>query len=362
YHEPSGLFRTELGSNVVTLTPYDVGIQLGAIRELMFATPVHLIEPLLDWFPRWWVQTVDTSGMQQSEGNRTGELFYGVRDTDFDDDGLPFYGKGPGRHGIAPVLAGKVDVLVGSPDAGAFSKLPGDVHSPARWGGKVKYAYASGSLRAPVLPVTIRGDDLVERPAMKRFDGMTYPLPASKPHIRHNPRLTGKEIIEREANCVLCHGWTGEGITGLPWKADAFERDRDSMFEIPKTGRASRLMPEWGIGNQDGVGSVLNDEEIYRIVDYVQSPAFRALITESQAGILDPQFPPKDAYFYISRAYLAGRKKPATEADILTVLEAYEQAVATNTKVNVLKLLGAHESTTASAQGANQATRTGTPQ
>ncbi len=64
--------------------PYDVGIQLGAIRELMFTTPVHLIEPILDWYPRWWVQTVDISGMQQSELNLTGELFYGVRDADFD--------------------------------------------------------------------------------------------------------------------------------------------------------------------------------------------------------------------------------------------------------------------------------------
>lgn len=355
YDEVSGLFRTEVGNDVVTLTPYDVGIQLGAIREIMFATPVHLIEPMVDWFPRWWVQTVDTSGMQQAEDNRTGELFYGVRDADFDNDGIPFTGKGPGRYGIAPVLAGKVGVVVGNTNPDTFSDLKGEVDDPAAWGGKVQYRYAAGSLPAPVLPVTVEGDDLVERSPMKRFDGMMYPLPASKrPQLAARVQLSGKQLIEKEGNCVLCHGWTGEGITGLPWKADAFERDRDSMFEIPKTGRFSRLMPEWGIGNQDAVGSVLSNEEIYRIVDYVQSEEFRTLITESQAGIIQPQFPPKDAYFYISRAYLNGRAEPATEKDILTVLKAYEKAVATNTKVNVLPLLGAHEPTNATVDATEE--------
>ncbi|MFQ5701804.1 MAG: c-type cytochrome, partial [Acidobacteriota bacterium] len=341
YDEPSGLFRTELGSDVVTLTPYDVGIQLGAIREIMFSTPVHLIEPLVDWFPRWWVQTVNTSGMQQSEDNRTGELFYGVRDADFDDDGIPFMGEGPGRHGIAPVLAGKVIVSLGDAGKEAFEDARGEVHDPARWGGDVRYGYKKGTLRASALPVTIQDEDLIERSPMKRFDGMTYPLPASRPHKPPATELTAKQLIRQEANCVFCHGWNGEGITGLPWKADAFERDRDSMFEIPKFGRASRLMPEWGLGHSDGVGTVLSDEEIYRIVDFVQSEEFRTLIDEAQEGIIDPQFPPKDAYFYISRAYLNGRDEPATRADILTVLEAYERAVATNTKINVLELLGA---------------------
>ncbi len=353
YHEPTGLFRSQLGSDVVELTPYDVGIQLGAIREIMFTTPVHLIEPILDWYPRWWVQTVDISGMQQSELNFTGELFYGVRDADFDGDGIPFASKGPGRHGIAPSLAARVAVALGGSASSALAGLEGEDHDPDRWGGNVRYEYQAGSMPMPRLPITIEeSDELVERSPMKRFDGLTYPLPASKPYHPSDTGLTGKQLLQR--NCILCHGWTGQGITGLPWRADAFERTRDSMFEIPKFGRASRLMPEWGLGNADGVGSVLSDEEIYRIVDFVQSDEFKTLIEEAEAGIIHPQFPPKDAYYYISRAYLHGRKEKATEADILTVLEAYERAVATNTKINVLELLGA----TSSAAGAHKEEQT----
>lgn len=341
YDEASGLFRSELGNDVVTLTPYDVGIQLGAIRELMFATPVHLIEPMVDWFPRWWVQTVDNSGMQQSEANRTGELFYGVRDADYDDDGIPFFSKGPGSHGIAPVLAARVGVALDGASADAAKHMKGTLHDPARWGGDVRFGYESGTLSAPVLPVVVEGDDLVARGSMRRFDGLTYALPASKAHAPPSTELTAKQLIREDVNCVLCHGWTGEGITGLPWRRDAFERTRASMFEIPKFGRFTRLMPEWGLGNQDAVGSVLSEDEIYRIVDFVQSEEFRTLIKESEEGIMHPEFPPKDAYYYISRAYLNGRTEPATEADILALLEAYERAVATNTKVNALQVLGA---------------------
>ena len=340
YHEHSGVFRSELGSDIVTLTPYDVGIQLGAIREIMFSTPVHLIAPMLDWYPRWWVQTVNTSGMQQAEGNRTGELFYGVRDADFDGDGLPFFGKGPGRNGIAPVMAGKVVIALPGAGPDAVADLKGERHDPRRWGGKVVFGYRCGTMPAPTLPIEIDEDGLFERSPMKRFDGLTYPIPASKPHAKPDSNLTAKQLIREEANCVFCHGWTGEGITGLPWRKDAFERTRDSMFEIPKFGRFTRLMPEWGLGCQDDVGSVLSEEEIYRIVDFVQSEEFRTLITESEQGVIHPQFPPKDAYYYISRAYLRGRSSPATEADILAVLEAYEKAVATNTKLNALAVLG----------------------
>jgi len=277
--------------------------------------------------------------MQQSEGNRTGELFYGVRDADFDNDGIPFFGKGPGWYGVAPVLAGRVSVALEGASADAVKKMKGKAHDPARWGGMIRYGYEGGTRPAPVLQVTVEGDDLAERSPMKRFDGLTYPLPASKSHIVPTSELTGKQLVER--NCVICHGWSGEGITGLPWKKDAFERTRDSMFEIPKFGRASRLMPEWGLGHGDAIGVTLSEEEIYRIVDYVQSAEFKTIISESEAGIIQPQYPPKDAYYYISRAYLRGRSEPATEADILIVLEAYEKAVATNTKVNVLRLLGA---------------------
>ncbi len=49
---------------------------------------------------------------QQSELNFTGELFYGVRDADFDNDGIPFAAQGPGRHGIAPSLAARVAVAL----------------------------------------------------------------------------------------------------------------------------------------------------------------------------------------------------------------------------------------------------------
>ena len=383
WHEPTGLFRTRRGDDTIIITTEDLAAQIGAYREIMFTTPIHLVEPLIDRWPRWWIQTVNMTGLIQGEENRTGELCHGVCSADFDNDGIPWFGKShaqtktfvrkvieevnvigllgtkSSKFGVAPVFARAVAVNVGGPGNAAFAALNGEPHDPERWGGTLVYGYQpkplDQALNGIVLPLTLDiprdedGDPIaqydddgniisgwVDRRPMLRFDGMTYPLPPAQPFTRGS-QFTGRQIFEM--NCAHCHGYSGEGITGIPFIEDSLRRTRDDMFEVPKNGRFSRLMPEWGLGNRDEMGTVLTDEEIYRIVDYVQSKEFQRMVKHDFVGIVNPGVPPKDAYFFATRAYLNGRKSPLLEGDLQAIMAAQLAAYESGKPLDMVTIL-----------------------
>jgi hypothetical protein len=161
-------------------------------------------------------------------------------------------------------------------------------------------------------------------------------LPPAKP-FKRGSELTGRQIFEM--NCAHCHGYTGEGITGISYEADSLVRTRDDMFEVPHNGRFTRLMPEWGIGNRDELGSVLTDKELYKIVDYIQSDEFKKIFVDVQNGYAYPQFPPKDPYFFISRSYVRGKKKPATREDIALIMNLQRDVAKTGKPINIIQKL-----------------------
>ncbi len=289
------------------------------------------------------------TGLIQSEENRTGELCHGVCAKDFDNDGVPSMRKGHGRYGIAPVFASRIAVNLGGAKNVEFARLGGEVHDPETYGGKVRYGYkhktseqAQVGIQLPVkLDIQFEKDGQAQAPwilrdKMTRFDGVTYMVPPAIP-MKRGSNFTGRQLMEM--NCAHCHGYTGEGITGIPWKDDALHRTRDDMFEVPKNGRFMRLMPEWGRGLGDDFGSVLTDEEIYRIVDYVQSNEFKQWVHEDYSGIAHPTMPPKDVYWYISLSYIHGKQTPATEEDIRLIMDAQERAVKEQRSIDIMALL-----------------------
>ena len=347
WHEPTGVFRSRLGDDTVRIHALDIAAQVRAWREMMFATPIHLTKPMIAKFPRWAVQTLMMSGMIQSEENRSGELAMGVGSRDWDNDGIPWLGKGDGKFGIAPTLALEVAINIAQPGKNkAFNGLDGQKHWAEMYGGDIRYAYQPLSQQKAVdemlLPVKIDYEALiedevwVERGQLVRWDGTVQNLPPAK-KFKRGSNLSGRQIFEM--NCAHCHGYNGEGITGIPFDSDSLARTRDDMFEVPHNGRFTRLMPEWGIGNRDEMESVLTDEEIYRIVDYIQSDEFKKIFVDVQNGYAYPQFPPKDPYFFISRAYVRGKKKPATEEDIALIMNLQRDVIKTGKPINIIEKL-----------------------
>lgn len=293
WHEESGLYRNRIGDDTITLTPLNAAATMGAMRELMIATPLHLVRPHIDRFTRWFVQAIDTSGLTMSEDNRTGELGLGQENPDEDGDGIPFLKYGHGRYGVAPLAAGKVAVNIGGPDNRFFGKLKGDRHMPDRFN-TVQYAYVpkfleeqkavlfaevepkGGQLLASVVPIALESsetsvdEELIEREWMERFSGLTIPLPASRP-IERGSDLSGKEIFNK--NCSVCHGPDGRGITGKDL-IDIAQKPREEIFKVPKFGRFEKGMPTWGEG-VDELSGVLTDEEIWHAVDYIKNELFK---------------------------------------------------------------------------------------
>lgn len=313
WNEANGVYRTRLDDDTVLVRPYDVGIALSAMREMLFATPTHMADAQIERLTRWWIQTVNQSGAMQAENERTGEIYTGFGSGDDDGDGVPYAGKA----GIAPVLAAEVVINIGGAGNAAYAGISGEVHDPNRFS-TVRMSYRPVSKEqqlAVLLPLDNPNESgLKERQPMERSDGTIAPLPPSKPvqvGLGTVLNLTGREIFE--ANCQICHGQNGEGIDGLALGKD-IERDHDSMFKIVNAGRFEKFMPPWGEGNADGFGGPLTKDEIDKVVDYVQSAEFKSNYQAAQRGEVVAGSLPKDIWFYLSRENVKAQGKQISNA------------------------------------------------
>lgn len=107
-----GVYRSSVGARVTVYTPLNLGAALGAMREMILLTKdVNEYQR----YKRFFVQAVNSSGIQQSEYEETGDKEVGALDSDH--DGIPRIESSDGKHGIAPVYAGRVEI--DTPLAGA---------------------------------------------------------------------------------------------------------------------------------------------------------------------------------------------------------------------------------------------------
>jgi len=101
----TGVYRSSPGAQLSVYTPLNLGAALGAMREYILLTgDVNEYQR----FKRFWVQAVNSSGIQQSEYEETGDDDF--TKTDSDNDGIPRIEAAGGKHGIAPVFAGQVEI------------------------------------------------------------------------------------------------------------------------------------------------------------------------------------------------------------------------------------------------------------
>lgn len=101
----TGVYHSSVGATVSVYTPLNLGAALGAMREMILTTKDG---KEIARFKRFWVQAVDSSGIQQSEYEETGERDF--TKCDGDADGIPRMECGDGRYGIAPVYASRVEI------------------------------------------------------------------------------------------------------------------------------------------------------------------------------------------------------------------------------------------------------------
>lgn len=324
-----GVYRSEKGNDTVTVTPYAVGITMGALRELMFTTPTYLLEDQIEHLTRWWIQTVNQSGLLLSEHQSTGEVYTGFGSGDDDADGIPYVSKGPGKYGSAPVVAAEVKINVGGNSNNQFKQLAGDLHQANQLATVAnnfdvnKHPSLAKNLMLNVTnPVS---PNLVARNDMLRTDGGMIPLAPSKPikvgqgTVRD---LTGKQIFE--ANCMLCHGQNGEGIDGKPLK-NFMSFPAIAMENFVFSGNHNASMPPFGVGNGDAVGGTLTKDEIKRIVSYVQGKTFKDNYAKAESGEVLPNQVAKDIWFYLSRENLKHKGKKAIDAGVAQSFIAQDQ-------------------------------------
>ncbi len=106
WDEKTGLYRSEMGAAKSVYTPLNLGAAIGALRELILQTRSPA---LIERYKRFWVQAINSSGIQQSEYEETGEIALDSKDGD--KDGIPRMEYGDGKYGIAPVFASRVEIL-----------------------------------------------------------------------------------------------------------------------------------------------------------------------------------------------------------------------------------------------------------
>lgn len=186
WDETSWLYRNEPDLDHVVYTPVDVGAAIGALREMIL---IDRDRALLKRFKRFFVQSVDASGLMQSEDTYTGEVLDKVREgvADSDGDGIPFMSRGDGRHGIDTVFASRVEFDLGSKTT--HSHVP--------------------------------------------------------PSVSPRP-VTGKQIFA--ANCAVCHGPAGVGSEGPALTGNQFVQltGREGVIQTVQSGRVGVGMPSWG--------------------------------------------------------------------------------------------------------------------
>ena len=94
-----------MNTNVTVYTPMTVAVALAAIREMTLITKDA---SQIERFKRFWVQGVNSSGIQQSEYEETGERDFYERDGV--NDGILRMEYSEGEYGIAPVYASQVEI------------------------------------------------------------------------------------------------------------------------------------------------------------------------------------------------------------------------------------------------------------
>ena len=199
----AGLYRNRPGDDRVVYRPHDVAAILAALRELIL---VDRDPEELRRFKLFFVQSVDRSGLMQSEDVFTGERLDAVRagDADSDGDGIPFLGS-KAAHGAALVFASKV------------------------------------------------GFDLSEAGGA---------LAAAQPAPFSSRPMTGAAIFA--ANCAICHGEGGIGNEGPRLIDNPFVQltGHAGVAQTVANGRLGVGMPAWG--------GVLTKAEIDAVVDYIR--------------------------------------------------------------------------------------------
>lgn len=199
----AGLFRNRPGDDHVVYRPHDVAAILTALRELIL---VDRDPEMLQRFKLFFVQSVDRSGLMQSEDIFTGEQIEAVRagNMDSDSDEIPFLGS-RAAHGAALVFASKVGFDLGE--------------------------------KAPSLAAA------------------TTAPPSPRP-------VTGAAIFA--ANCAICHGDGGVGNEGPRLVDNPYVQltGHAGVAQTVANGRLGVGMPAWG--------GVLTKDEIDKVVDYIR--------------------------------------------------------------------------------------------
>ncbi len=125
-----GLYRSQAGAATTVYTPLNLAAALGAVREMILVTR-NTDE--LARYKRFWVQGVNSSGIEQSEYEETGESDLAKKDGD--GDGIPRMESAGGKYGIAPVFAGKVEIET-PVVAGTLAETTSDGRTPETAGQK----------------------------------------------------------------------------------------------------------------------------------------------------------------------------------------------------------------------------------
>lgn len=193
------LYRNQVADTHITYSPIDVAVALAALRELIL---VDRDVSLLDRFKKFFVQSIDVSGLMQAEDIYTGEDIEQIRagNMDSDGDGIPFMSGGHGRHGIDTVFASRVEF-----DLGQATGRGGRTHAPTQ------------------LPTT------------------------------------GKQVYD--ANCAICHGSQGVGNEGPKLVNNPLVQltGQQGVKHTIRKGRLAVGMPAWeGILNEQEINQVVN--------------------------------------------------------------------------------------------------------
>jgi hypothetical protein len=106
----SKMYRSAEGLDLSSYTPLDIAATLGALREVVLARGDN---DALQRFKIVFVSALKNNGMQLAELEPTGEKMSSVKDVmspDVDGDGIRKPHFGGGKFGVAPVLAGRIQV------------------------------------------------------------------------------------------------------------------------------------------------------------------------------------------------------------------------------------------------------------